>query len=204
MILAGLTGGIASGKNSVARIMSDLGAKIIDADIISRELVEPNLPAWNDIVSEFGEEILDSKGNIDRTALGNIVFGDKERREALNKILHPKIIDEEYRRIDEIKKSCPDSIIIVNAALLIESGNYEKVDKVIVVTSSTSLAIKRTMARDGLTKDEVALRMKSQSSDEEKLKHADYVIDNNGTFEELQDKVVSLFNSLNSIRSGKH
>jgi dephospho-CoA kinase len=192
MLVLGLTGGIASGKNSVAAKLKELGAEIIDADLICRELVEPEKPAWREIVGSFGKEVLGSDGLINRKKLGKAVFKDSKKRELLNSILHPKVMEEEWRLIAELKKKKSDAIVVVNAALLIESGNYRDVDKVVVVVTSEKKMVKRLIARDGLTEEEARLRVRAQMPSDEKLKYADYVIDNNGTIDELNDKVIEL------------
>ena len=196
MLLAGLTGGIASGKNSVAAMLEKLGVKVIDADLLSRELVEKGTPAWQEIVDSFGASVVNADGSLKRKALGEIVFADDEKRELLNSILHPRIIEEERRRIGLIEKDAPFSIVIVNAALLIESGNYKEMDKVIVISADEDAVIKRLALRDGLSPDESLLRIKAQSSIGEKLKYADFVVENNGTMEELKEKIVKLYGEL--------
>ena len=196
MLLAGLTGGIASGKNSVAALFEELGARIIDADLLSRELVEKGMPAWQSIVDSFGPAVIKADGSLDRKALGEIVFADDEKRELLNSILHPKIVEEERRRICLIEKDAPHSIIVVNAALLIESGNHKSMDAVIVVSADEDIVLKRLALRDGLSTDESLLRIKAQASISEKLKYADFVVENNGTMEELKEKVVKLYGEM--------
>lgn len=201
MLLAGLTGGIASGKNSVAAMLERLGAKVIDADVLSRELVEKGMPAWQEIVDNFGSAVIKGDGSLDRKALGEIVFADNEKRELLNSILHPKIVEEERRRICLIEKDAPNSVIVVNAALLIESGNYKSMDKVIVVSADEDMILKRLALRDGLSPDESGLRIKAQSSISEKIKYADFLIENNDTMEALEAKVVKLYGKLKAIPS---
>ncbi len=200
MLLAGLTGGIASGKNTVATLLKELGAKVIDADILSRELVEEGRPALKEILDAFGPAVIKADGSLDRKALGEIVFADDEKRELLNSILHPKIIVEERRRIYIIKKDAPHSIVVVNAALLVESGNYKDMDKVIVISADEDIILKRVALRDGLSPDEIRLRIKAQSSISEKLKYADFVVENNGTTEELKEKVVELYGELKAMQ----
>jgi dephospho-CoA kinase len=200
LLLAGLTGGIASGKNSVAAILKGLGAKVIDADLLSRELVEKGMPAWQAIVDSFGPAVIKADGSLNRKALGEIIFADDEKRELLNSILHPKIIEEERRRICLIKKDAPHSIVIVNAALLIESGNYKDMDKVIVLSADEDVILKRLALRDGLSPDEGRLRIKAQSSISEKLKYADFLVENNGTREELKERVAKLYGELKAMK----
>ena len=199
-MLAGLTGGIASGKNTVATLLKELGAKIIDADLLSRELVEKGRPAWQEIVDAFGPAVIKADGSLDRKALGEIIFAADEKRELLNSILHPKIVEEERRRIGLIEKEAPHSIIVVNAALLIESGNYKSMDTVIVVSADEDLVLKRLALRDGLSSDECRLRINAQSSISEKLKCSDLVVENNATMKELKEKVVKLYGKLRGMQ----
>ena len=199
MLLVGLTGGIASGKNSVAKILSEYGARIIDADIICRELVEKDQPAFREIVHFFGNDILLKDGNLDRKKLGKIVFEDKEKRKVLNSIIHPKVIAEEMRLAKSIEEEDPHALVIVNAALLIESGNQNNVDKVLLVGATEDLIINRIVKRDGLTRNEAKLRIQSQLPFKEKIKHAHYVIENNGTFSELRHKVEGIYKELKPL-----
>jgi dephospho-CoA kinase len=191
-----LTGGIASGKNTVAALLKELGAKGIDADVLSRELVEKGRPALQEIVDAFGPAVIKADGSLDRKALGEIVFADDEKRELLNSILHPKIVEEERRRICLIERDAPYSIIVVNAALLIESGNYKSMDVVIVVSADEDIILKRLALRNGLSPDESRLRINAQSSISEKLKYADFVVENNATMEELKETVIKLYGEL--------
>ncbi|MDH3973114.1 MAG: dephospho-CoA kinase [Deltaproteobacteria bacterium] len=196
MLLVGLTGGIASGKNSIARILEEFGARIIDADIICRELVEKGKPAWQEIVHFFGNDILLEDGTLDRKKLGRIVFEDAGKREVLNSIIHPKVIDEELRLARLMEKEDPHALVVVNAALLIESGNHKNADKIIVVGANENQIIDRIIKRDGITRKEAKLRMASQLPFREKIKHAHYVIENNGTFEALRKNVEQVYKDL--------
>lgn len=196
MLIIGLTGGIASGKNSVSTILAEFGARIIDADIICRELVEPGKPAWREIVSTFGRDVLKKNNEINRKKLGEIIFNAPEKRDLLNSILHPRAIREEWRRIARIERDEPDALVVVNAALLIESGNYRDVDRVVVVAAEGETMIRRMMKRDGVSRDEAILRINAQMPMDEKIKHADYIIENNGSMEELRGKVIELYRAL--------
>ncbi|MEK6678127.1 MAG: dephospho-CoA kinase [Nitrospirota bacterium] len=179
MILVGLTGGIASGKSTASGIFKKLGAYIIDADILAREVVEPLKPAWRDIVKNFGKEILNNDNSINRRKLAEIVFNNKNKRELLNSIVHPRVFKRAREMEKEIAKKDPKAVIIFDAALLIESGYYKKMDKNIVVYADEDVQVKRLIKRDGLTKDEAEKRIKSQMPLREKVRFADYIIDGN-------------------------
>lgn len=200
MPFIGLTGGIASGKSVVAGIFKSLGAYIIDADVIARELVKPGLPAWHEIVEKFGRDILLEDGNVNRKLLGSIIFKDPVKRKALNSILHPKIFDEARQQRKEIEGRDPSAIIIFDVALLIEAGHSEVVDAVILVYSDEELQIKRLMERNGFTREEAMERIKSQLPAEEKKRYADYLIDTSKPKEDIERKTVEIFNKLKSIK----
>lgn len=196
MLTIGLTGGIATGKDTVAQILEGRGAEIIDADKIARKLLEPGQEAFVKVVNAFGHNILDIEGSINRKMLADIVFKDESKREELNSILHPAIIEEEWNKVLAIKRRKPDAIAVVNAALLIESGNYKDVDKVILVVADEELVIKRLMQRNGLPREGALSRIASQMPECEKRKYADYVVENNDSLEELRKKVRQLFETL--------
>jgi dephospho-CoA kinase len=198
MLTIGLTGGIAAGKDSVAQILETQGAEIIDADKIARKLLEPGQAAFDKVVSTFGRDILDFEGSIDRKILADIVFKDETKREVLNSILHPAIIDEEWNKVLALKRRKPEAIAVINAALLIESGNYKDVDKLILVVANEALVIKRLMERDGLSREGALSRIASQMPEDEKRNYADYIIENNGSLEDLRGKVRQLFKALKS------
>ena len=177
-MLIGLTGGIASGKSLVAEELKRLGAHIIDADEIAREVVRPGLPAYKEIVKEFGEGILNPDKTINRNALGAIVFSNPKLKKRLEQITHPRILDEIDKRILAIQDKDSKAIIIIDAALLIEVGLHNKMDKVVVVYADEKAQIKRSMERDGFTMDEAKQRISSQMPLQEKRKYADFVIEN--------------------------
>jgi dephospho-CoA kinase len=195
-LIVGLTGSMGSGKTTAASILAELGARIIDADVICRELVLPNQPAWEEITHTFGKAILKEDLTIDRTQLANIVFNDKNKKTLLENILHPKVIEEEMRLCGQIFKTDPQSIVVIDAALLIESGNYKKVDKVIVVTCDQENLIRRAMKRSSLTREEAKLRIQNQMPQEEKIKLADYILQNDGNHEDFKAKVQNLYTEL--------
>ena len=198
-LLVGLTGGIGSGKSLAASFFKELGAHIIDADQLSRNLVDPGQTALKEIVEYFGENILDSTGNLNRGKLAKIVFQDPEKKSVLEKILHPKIFEKEQEIFLKICNEDPFSIVIIDAALLIESGNYKHVNKVIVVRCSEESQIQRVLSRNAVSSDEVVARIKSQMSLEEKIKYADFILDNNGKQEDLRNAVQEIYLKLVNI-----
>jgi len=199
-MLIGLTGGIASGKSLVAEELKRLGAHLIDADEIAREVVKRGLPAYNEIVKEFGEKILNPDKTINRKVLGNIVFSNTELRRRLERITHPKIRKKIDKYIKEIKGRNPDAIIVVDAALLIEAGLYKKMEKVIVVYADEKTQIERLMERDGFTMDEAKNRLSAQMPLTEKVRYADFVIENveGKSKEKIKDEVKTIFEKLNA------
>lgn len=202
MLLIGLTGGIACGKSTVAKIFKDLGAKVIDADLIAKEIVKPGNIAYNEIVSYFGEDILQENKEIDRKKLGDLVFNNEEKRKVLNSITHPKIAkiisDNILKFLEENEK-----IIFIEAALLIEEKKTDFFNKLIVVISSEEKQIERLIKRDNLTYEEAIARIRSQMPLSEKIKKADYVIDNSGDFEQTKKITEEVWYKLNKDRSKK-
>ena len=198
-LLVGLTGGIGSGKSLAASFFKELGAHIIDADQLSRDLVHPGQTALKEIVNYFGKNILDPTGNLDRRKLAKIVFQDPGKKSILEGILHPKIFKKEQEVFFKICTKDPFAIVIIDAALLIESGNYKHVNKVIVVRSSEESQIQRILSRNAVSFDEAVARIKNQMSLEEKIKYADFILDNNMQQEDLKHKVQELFPQLLNI-----
>lgn len=192
-LLVGLTGGMGSGKTLAASFFKELGAHIIDADVVCRELVRPGQPAWLEIKEDFGEEILSADQTIDRAKLAEIVFNDKSNKEALEKILHPRVFDEEQRVYQEIRNNEPDAVVVIDAALLIESGNFERMDRVIVVRCDEETQIRRVMDRSSLSREDVQKRIRGQMSLEEKVRKADYVLENNFSIEDFRSESRKLF-----------
>jgi dephospho-CoA kinase len=198
-LLVGLTGGIGSGKSLAASFFKELGAHIIDADQLSRDLVHPGQIALNEIVSYFGGNILDANGNLDRKKLGKIVFQNAEKKSVLEGILHPKIIAKEQEEFLRICAKDPLAIVIIDSALLIESQNYKHVDKVIVVRSSKETQIQRVLSRNGFSYDEIEDRINNQMSLEDKIKYADFILDNDLEPDKLRRKVQEIYPKLLSI-----
>jgi len=199
-LLAGLTGTMGSGKSTTAGMLKDLGAFIIDADAICKDLIHPNRPAWEEIVEIFGKEILQGdQQNIDRGKLAEIVFNDKDKKRQLENILHPRVIDQEMKLAEQIFREHPKAIVVVEAALLIESGNDQRMDKVIVVACDEEQSIQRAMTRASLSRDEVIARIQNQMPQTEKIKKADYVLRNNNDQEDLKLKVQALYSELETL-----
>ena len=180
-ILIGLTGNIGSGKSLAASYFKELGTYIIDADLISRQLVVPHQPAWEEIVDKFGNEYLNPDKTLNRSKLAGEVVQSDQKRHALEVILHHRVIAEEKKIYSDHQKIDPEAVVIINSPLLIESQNYKNVAKVIIVQSTQELQIQRVMNRDGESRVLVENRLKSQMSLEEKLNYADYVLDNNSS-----------------------
>ncbi len=179
-LLVGLTGGIATGKSTVANLLRDLGAEIIDADVLAREVVEPGEPALDEIVAEFGRGVLEPTGRLDRKALGAIMFADPERRRKLEAITHPRIREGFQRRLDALAARDFRGLVFFDAAVMIESGNYRNMDRLVVVVADEPTQIARLMARDGIGREEALRKIASQMPLADKAKLADYVIDNSG------------------------
>ena len=193
MIMAGLTGGIASGKSTVSGMLANAGATIIDADKIAREVVEPGTPAYNDIVSFFGRTILLSDGSIDRKALGDIIFNDLEKKKRLDAIVHPRVYQRTEALIADISTTSPDAVIILDIPLLLETGMRKNLAEVIVVYVPETLQLQRLMARDQIDADAARARIRSQMPIEEKRRLATIVIDNSGSMADTRRQSLAVY-----------
>ena len=192
MYLIGLTGGIASGKSLVSTRLAELGAVIVDADVLAREVVEPGTPGLAAIAEHFGPSVITADGSLDRPALGAIIFADAEEREKLNGITHPAV----WRRARELfDAAAPDAVVVYDVPLLVEGakGRQLDFDLVVVVNASTETRLRRLMELRGMTREEAGHRLNSQASDTERLAVADVVIDNNGTIDETLKQVDALW-----------
>ena len=197
-LFVGLTGGIGSGKTFVAELFRKKFVHVISADFIARELVQPERQAWKEIVEIFGHKILLENGEIHRAKLGKIIFDDSEKRKTLESILHPKIINEEKRIYKEICSEDPLALVILEAALLIESGNYKNLDRLIVVSCHEEERIFRLIQRDNLSRHDIIKRMKAQMRMDDKAKYADYILCNEGPIKDLEKQVNILYEKLKS------
>jgi dephospho-CoA kinase len=183
MLNVGLTGGIASGKSTVARILAGKGAVLIDLDELAHAVQEPEGEVWREIVRHFGPDVLCGDGKINRSKLGKCVFADRKKLDLLNSIVHPAVFEKWRRRMDEIRKTQPEAIVLSDIPLLIEAGLKPMVDLVLLVYLSPEEQIVRLMARDGYSREEAERRLASQMPIGEKLAYADIVIRNDGSLE---------------------
>ena len=199
MLIVGLTGGVASGKSTVSNILREEGAYLIDADQIARDLVQPHTPTWHELIKTFGEEILQPDGSIHRKKLAAIVFSNPEKRSLLNRILHPRIKEETQRRLKEIGQKDPEAVVVIDAALLVETGDYREMDRLIVVHSTEAQQIERLRERDGASEEEALRIVSAQMPLGEKLKVADFVIRNEGSLEETRQRAQEVFQELKRL-----
>ncbi len=195
LLKIGLTGGIACGKTNILRRFRDLGTHTIDADKLAREVVRPGLPAFQEIVDRFGEEILDSDGNVDRPRLGEIVFTDESARQDLNRIVHPRILEEEDKRIAACDPA-KSRLVVVDAALMIEVGTLSRYDAIVVAFCPPEVQLCRLLRRERFTRDQALQRIRSQLPIYQKLTFADYVIDTSGEFSNTREQIDHVYREL--------
>ncbi len=195
-LLVGLTGGVATGKSTVSAMFRALGCVIIDADLLAREVVEPGQPAYREIVEAFGPGVLQPDGGLDRGALGAVVFADSARRRRLEAITHPRIRERFAARLAELAGQGFDGIVIFDAPVMIESGNYRTMDRLVVVTSDEASQVARQQARDVLGEAGARRRIESQMPLAEKARLADYVVDNSGDLAATEAQVREVHRAL--------
>ncbi|HET6613778.1 MAG TPA: dephospho-CoA kinase [Kofleriaceae bacterium] len=191
----GLTGGIASGKSTVAALLTQLGAAVIDADVIARQVVEPGQPALAAIAARFGESVLDAGGGLDRARLAAIAFADDSARRDLNAIIHPRIAEASQRAI-AAAVAAGHEIVIYDAALIVENGIHRGLDGLIVVAAPEAIQIQRIMARDGIDETAARARLRAQLPLAEKVAVADHVIDNGGDLEATRAQVRAVWKDI--------
>ncbi len=197
MFRIGLTGGIASGKSTVSRLLRSLGAVIIDADLLARKVVEPGTAVGKEIVATFGDDILLPEGELNRKRLGEIIFADENKRKLLESIIHPAIkaaMEQELRQAEDQG----DAVVVLDVPLLIESGWASQVDEVWVVYTDPDVQEERLIIRDGLSRDQAKERICSQMSLHDKLQYANVIIDNNQKLEETTRQVVEAFGRISA------
>ena len=196
MLRVRLTGSIGVGKSFVGSVFVELGCRLLDADATAREVVLPGTAGLAAVVKEFGPEVLQTDGTLDRKQLGAVVFGDEQKRRRLNAILHPRIIEKQDQILQQWESEEPNGIGIVDAALMIESGGYKRFDKLIVVHCRPEVQLERLMLRDGLSCDEAQKRIDSQMPQEEKQRYADYLIDTSDGFELTRQRTKAVYDQL--------
>ena len=196
MILIGLTGGVATGKSTVAKMFKQCGAVVIDADQLARDVVKPGKPAWREIVTLFGKTVLNQDRSLNRQALGSIVFRNRTKRRQLERIIHPRVAREQQRLVRRVAKRKPHAVVIYEVPLLFEAGVDKRVDKIIVVTADRETQIVRLTKRNSLSRAEALRRIRSQMPLAKKIQQMDHVL--NGTLPRpsLRKQVGQLFKSL--------
>lgn len=203
-LLVGLTGSIATGKSTVSRMFAHLGARVIDADLLAREVVMPGQAAFARIVEEFGSEVVLEDGSLDRKRLGALVFGDAAKRKRLEEITHPAIGARQQRILSVLEEEAFEGVALWDAALLFEGGGAAKMDRVVVVYADPEVEFRRLVARDGLSDADARARIASQMPIAEKAERAHYVIDNSGTREETERQVRAVYGALLAdLRNGR-
>jgi dephospho-CoA kinase len=200
ILLVGLTGGIASGKSTVAHILEEMGSHVIDFDMLARLVVEPGRPAWKKIVDYFGKDILQGNGEIDRKRLSRIIFGNSEKRKILEGFTHPFIADEFTGKVDEIASNEPDAIINAVVPMLFEAGMQALFHKVVVVYIPREEQIKRLIERDGISEGDAVNILNAQMHIDEKIRQAYFIINNENSIEETKRQVHDLWDTLRNLQ----
>jgi len=195
MKVIGLTGGIGSGKSTVSQFLAELGAVIIDADKVGHEAYKPDTEVWREVVAAFGRQVLTPNGDIDRKKLGEMVFGNAEALSRLNQIMHPRMYDMVKAKIEEYRRQGVD-VVVLEAPLLIEAGWASSVDEVWVTVAPESTVLRRLEECSGLSKQQSLARIRSQLSSEERVKHANVVINTDCSLAEVKTKVKELWQRL--------
>jgi dephospho-CoA kinase len=196
MPLIALTGGIASGKSTIARRLAEHGAVVVDADALVRELQQPGQPVLSAIAAEFGDGVITADGALDRPALGALVFGDPDRLARLNGIVHPAVKAESERRFRAALDADPGTVVVYDVPLLAEARGVEGWDRIVVAHAPAAVRIARLVTHRGMSEDEARARVAHQVSDEDRLKLADVVIDTSGTIEHTLGQADALWQSL--------
>ncbi len=199
MLKVGLTSSIACGKTQTLKEFCKLGVHTIDADQIAHQVIRRGNPGYQKMVKEFGDSILRKDGSIDRGKLSRIVFSDQERLRKLNRIVHPYILEEEQRRISELERRSDDQqpqIVMVDAALMVETGSYRRYDCVVGVYCPSNTQLQRLILRDQISQAEALRKIRSQMPVKEKMKHIDYVIDNSGSLDDTRRQVKNTLTKL--------
>jgi dephospho-CoA kinase len=202
-ILLGVTGGVASGKTTVVRILEELGAPVIDFDLLSRKVVEPGQPAWKEIVAYFGEQVLLEDRTLDRKKLSEVVFRDTEKRKKLEGFIHPRVFGEFIKLVKELTSKDPDAIIQVDVPLMIEINLQYVFHKILLVYMPETMQVERLMMRDRISEEMARNMIRSQLSIEEKKGYADFIVDNSGTLENTRKQVQKIWGKLKEIQRNR-
>ena len=206
MLSVGLTGGIATGKTAVVAMLRELGCRVLEADKIAHQMIEPDGPAYKEVVREFGNGILTTEGLVDRRKLGAVVFAEPARLMCLNEIVHPPVLKEQSRQLAAIGKADPHAIAVVEAALLIEAGFDKKLEYIVVTWCTPEQQLERLTEPGtgrGLSVEQARQRIAAQMPVEEKRRRADTVIDCSGTLEHTRAQVIELFAKLKGMEGAK-
>lgn len=196
MVVAGLTGGIGTGKSTVASFLESFGAVILDADKIAREVVEKGSPVCQRIREHFGSEVFHEDGTIDRERLGSIIFGDRKKKELLNSLVHPAVFEVMAKRLGELQSRADDTVVICDVPLLIETGMYHDFSEVILAYVPEEIQVERLMSRDRIPREEALKKVRSQMPIEEKKKYATLIIDNSGSIEKTSERALEVYKYL--------
>lgn len=199
MLKVGLTGGIASGKSTVSATFARLGAQVLDADEVAREVVLPGKPAWTKLRQTFGSEYFHPDGRLNRRKLRRLIFADPEERSKLDAIVHPEVMEEINRRFEQLMTAAKDVVVVVDVPLLLEVGVAHRFDRVIVVYVTENVQIERLRQRDGLSLEGARRALSTQMVLNKKVEQADYVIDNSGTRDETQAQVEKVWQELRAL-----
>jgi dephospho-CoA kinase len=202
-LIVGLTGGIASGKTTVSRMLEERGIPVIDFDLIARQIVEPGKPALKEIVAYFGDRVLEKNRHLDRKCLSRIVFQDARKRKKLEKMTHPRIIEAFQKQVDRIIKEDPHTIIQVVVPLLFEADLQHLVDRILLVYVPPNIQLDRLTRRNGIRREEAERMLKAQWPIDEKQSRADLIIHNEGSMEETRKQVDDVCRTLRQIQTEK-
>jgi dephospho-CoA kinase len=199
MLRVGLTGSIAVGKSFVARTLAELGCAVLDADATAREVVAPGTVGLRSVVEAFGAEVLSAGGELDRARLAAIVFADAGKRELLNSILHPLIIAAQDDWLKRRELESPRGVAVIDAALMIETGSFRRFDRVVVAHCRPEVHLARLMSRSNLSREEAERRIAAQMPQAEKMRHADFLIDTSGSFDDTRRQVEAVYAKLEAL-----
>jgi dephospho-CoA kinase len=199
-ILLGVTGGIATGKSTVTRMLEEMGAAVIDFDILSREVVAPGSPAWRQIVDYFGRDVLQKDETLDRKKVAEIVFHRPEKRKMLEEFTHPRIFEKYLRTVEAVLAKNHRAVIQVVIPLLIEAGLQSFCHKILLVYTPESVQIERLMQRDGISREMAESILRAQMPIEEKKRYADYIADNSGPLGDIRDQLSGIWAELKRLQ----